>query len=67
MVEHPFGTLKWYDGYHYFLCKGKGKVVTETALSFLSYDIRRSIALTTSEHSPVPGILVHLRAKNRGE
>jgi len=64
-VEHPFGTIKWYDGAHYFLCKGKEKVAAEIALSFLSYNIRRAIKLTTGEHSPIPGILMFLRAKNR--
>jgi transposase len=43
--EHPFGTLKWYDGYHYFLCKGKEKVEAETALAYLSYDFRRAFTL----------------------
>ena len=27
--EHPFGTVKFYDGAHYFLCKGKEKVAAE--------------------------------------
>ena len=43
--EHPFGTIKWYDGAHYFLCKGKEKVAAETSLMFTSYDIRRAITL----------------------
>lgn len=43
--EHPFGTIKWYDGYHYFLCKGKEKVEAETALAYLSYDFRRAFTL----------------------
>ena len=60
-------TLKWYDGYHYFLCRGKEKVAAETALSFMSYDIRRAITLTTDEHSPVPGILMYLRARNEAK
>ncbi len=38
--EHPFGTVKWYDGYYYFLCKGK-RVTARTALTYLSYDFRR--------------------------
>ena len=25
LAEHPFGTVKWYDGAHYFLCRGKGE------------------------------------------
>ena len=43
--EHPFGTIKFYDGAHYFLCKGKDKVAAETALMFTSYNIRRAISL----------------------
>ncbi|MCL1855990.1 MAG: IS1182 family transposase, partial [Clostridia bacterium] len=43
--EHPFGTLKWYDGYHYFLCKGTEMVEAETAMAYLSYDFRRAFTL----------------------
>ena len=43
--EHPFGTMKHYDGAGYFLCKGKEKVTAEYALSFLGYDIRRAITI----------------------
>lgn len=43
--EHPFGTIKHYDGAGYFLCRGKEKVAAETALMYLSYDIRRAIVL----------------------
>lgn len=43
--EHPFGTIKHYDGAGYFLCKGKEKVTAESALIYLSYDIRRAIKL----------------------
>jgi len=25
LSEHPFGTVKWYHGAHYLLCKGKEK------------------------------------------
>ena len=45
MSEHPFGTVKFYDGAHDFLCKGKEKVAAETALMFTSYDIRRAISI----------------------
>ena len=45
VVEHPFGTIKWYDGAHYFLCRGKEMVSAEIALSFLSYNIRRAIKI----------------------
>lgn len=45
LVEHPFGTIKWYDGAHYFLCRGKEKVSAEIALSFLTNNLRRAIKL----------------------
>ena len=44
-VEHPFGTVKWYHGAHYFLCRGKEKVSAEMGLSFLAYNLRRAITL----------------------
>ena len=43
LAEHPFGTGKWYDGAHYFLCRGKEKVSAEIALSFLAYNLRLSL------------------------
>ena len=42
-VEHPFGTIKWYDGAHYLLCKGKEKVTAEVGLSYLAYNLKRAI------------------------
>lgn len=42
-VEHPFGTVKWYGGAHYVLCKGIRKVTGEIGLSFLSYNLKRAI------------------------
>lgn len=46
--EHPFGTMKHYDGAGYFLCKGKEKVTAEYALSCLGYNIRRAITMCGS-------------------
>ena len=43
--EHPFGTIKHYDGAGYFLCKGKEKVTAEYALSCLSYNMRRAMTM----------------------
>lgn len=43
--EHPFGTIKHYDGAGYFLCRGKEKVTAEYALSCLSYNMRRAITM----------------------
>lgn len=64
-AEHPFGTVKWYDGMQCFLCRGKEKVSAETALAYTSYNIRRAINLTTPAKGVIPGILVHLRQRQR--
>ena len=45
LVEQPFGTVKWYDGAHYFLCRGKEKVSAEMALTFLTYILCRFLNL----------------------
>ena len=43
LSEHPFGTVKWYHGAHYLLCRGKEKVTAELGLSFLAYNMKRAI------------------------
>lgn len=43
--EHVFGTVKYWDQASYYLCRGKEKVGAETALMYLSYNIRRVISL----------------------
>lgn len=43
--EHPFGTVKWYHGAHYVLCRGIEKVTAELGLSFLAYNLTRAINL----------------------
>ena len=45
LSEHPFGTVKWYRGAHYLLCKGKSKAAAELGLSFLAYNLTRAIHL----------------------
>jgi transposase len=45
LSEHPFGTIKWYHGAHYLLCRGKEKVTAELGLSFLAYNMKRAINL----------------------
>lgn len=45
LSEHPFGTVKWYRGAHYLLCKGKTKAAAELGLSFLAYNLTRAINL----------------------
>ncbi|HOV25688.1 IS1182 family transposase [Acetivibrio straminisolvens] len=43
LSEHPFGTVKWYNGANYLLCKGKEKATAELGLSFLAYNMKRAI------------------------
>jgi transposase len=56
LSEHPFGTVKWYHGAHYFLCRGKEKATGEMGLSFLAYNLRRAITL-----AGVPALLAAAR------
>lgn len=44
--EHPFGTVKHYDGASWFLCRGRDKITAEVSLAFLSYNIRRAISIS---------------------
>lgn len=41
LVEHPFGTLKFWWDHSHFLMKGLAKVCAEFSLSTLAYNIRR--------------------------
>lgn len=43
--KHSFGTVKWYRGAHYLLCKGKTKAAAELGLRFLAYNMMRTINL----------------------
>ena len=63
VAEHPFGTIKWYDGAYHFLCRGKEKVSAKIVLSFLSYNLRRACNLTRPKNGGVPGILMRLRER----
>lgn len=49
LSEHPFGTVKWYHGAHYLLCKGIEKATGELGLSFLAYNLRRAINMVGVE------------------
>ena len=60
LVEHPFGTIKWYDGAHYFLCRGKEMVSAEIALSFITYNLRRAIRILG-----VGALVAHFNARNQ--
>ena len=55
--EHLFGTVKWYHGAHYVLCRGKEKVTGELGLSLLAYNLRRAITLVG-----VPKLIAAARA-----
>jgi hypothetical protein len=43
IVEHPFGTIKHLWGAGYYLTRGIDSVSTETALSYLAYNLKRAI------------------------
>jgi len=43
LAEHPFGTIKWHLGFHYFLCRGFTKVTAEMSFACLAYNLRRAI------------------------
>lgn len=49
LSEHPFGTVKWYHGAHYLLCKGKQKATAELGLSFLAYNLRRAVNMVGTQ------------------
>lgn len=42
IVEHPYGTIKRSWGFGYFLLRGKFKVASEMALTFLAYNLKRA-------------------------
>lgn len=43
IVEHPFGTIKFWNDQRHFLMKGLEKVKGEFSLSTLAYDIKRAV------------------------
>ena len=45
LSEHPLGTVKRAVGMSYLLLKGKTKVIGETALMLLSFNLRRAISI----------------------
>jgi len=47
LVEHPFGTIKRWFGYTYFLLKGLEKVRAEWTLITLSYNLKRVLNLVS--------------------
>ena len=49
LSEHPFGTVEWYNGAHYLLCKGMERARGELGLSFLCYNLRRAINMVGAQ------------------
>ena len=47
LVEHPFGTIKRWFGYTYFLVKGLENVRTEWTLMTLAYNLKRVLNLVS--------------------
>ncbi len=45
IVEHPFGTIKFWNDQRHFLMRGMEKVKAEFSLSALAYNIKRAINL----------------------
>lgn len=45
IVEHPYGTVKWWNDARFLLMKGRLKASAEMALSFLGYNLRRALSL----------------------
>lgn len=55
LVEHPFGTIKFWWGHSAFLTRGQAAVNAEISLSALAYNVKRAINLLG-----VPALLAHL-------
>ena len=49
LAEHPFGTIKRWMGYTYFLMKGLAKVRCEWSLTTLAYNLKRVLNLVSFE------------------
>ena len=47
LCEHPFGTIKRWFGYSYFLVKGLEKVRCEWSLMTLVYNLKRVLKLVS--------------------
>jgi len=52
LSEHPFGTVKWYHGAHYLLCKGKEKATAKLGLSFFAYNLKSQVILLYFNETP---------------
>lgn len=45
IVEHPYGTVKWWNDGRFLLMKGKLKASAEMAFAFLGYNFKRAVNL----------------------
>lgn len=45
IVEHPYGTVKWWNDGRFLLLKGKLKASAEMAFAFLGYNLKRAVNL----------------------
>ncbi len=45
IVEHPYGTVKWWNDGRFLLLRGKLKASAEMAFAFLGYDFKRAVNL----------------------
>jgi len=63
IVEHAFGSVKRNLGYTYFLTVGKEKVLTESFLHFLAYNMKRAIKVLGIKG--INGIIFSLFSKNK--
>jgi len=52
IVEHVFGTIKFWNEQDHFLMRGLEKVKAEFSLSALSYNITRTIKRGTQRKNP---------------
>jgi transposase len=57
LVEHPFGTVKFWWAQGAFLTRGRAAVDAEIALSALAYNLKRALQVLG-----MPAMLKHLRA-----
>ena len=60
LVEHPFGTIKFWWGQGTFLTRGRASVQAEVCLSALAYNLRRVLNILG-----VSKLLEHLRGRTR--
>jgi transposase len=60
LVEHPFGTLKFWWAQGTFLTRGLAAVNAEISLSALAYNLRRALNILG-----VPALLAHLQKPGR--